>query len=399
MVKTSRGCLRAIAVELACRGRAVAALCLCLMAGCAQLPGSPALSSAQKARLLSGEVLLGEAARTLQAPQRSFLALNDEMRAFVARTVPREGSRAGKIDALIYALRHPGMLGFEYNAAHTFTAAEAFERRSGNCLTFTALLAAMGREVGLRVRFNEVDIPPSWGMHGAQTYVLYRHINGNIPRGVNDQVIVDVTPNVYEPEYRQRIVSDTYAEAQFYNNLAADYLVENNTYESFRHFRQALELAPEAGFLWSNLGTLYLRHGHDREAEAAFLYALKRDRGNLAAISSLERFYAYRQMPDKAELYRQRAQEVRNRNPYYRYHLAEQAYREGDFAAAVQHSRAAVKGIEQDHRFHFLLGMSYLQLGKRERGEAALQKALEHANAETIKKAYRGKWSRVLADR
>ncbi|TQV66944.1 hypothetical protein FKG94_26690 [Exilibacterium tricleocarpae] len=398
MISTSPGMLHTSPVGRARRGGVWLIGLLCLISGCAQLPGTAILPAEQKQQILSGEVLLGAAARDIELPNQPFLSINAEMRAFLDHSVSRDSGRATRIDALIYALRHPGMLDFEYSAAETLTAAQAFEKRTGNCLSFTALLVAMGREVGLKVRFNEVDVPPTWGMQGEQTYVLYRHINANVVRGPNDQVVVDVTPEVYEPEYRQRVVSDRYAEAQYYNNLAADYMGENDTYEAFRHFKKALTLAPDAGFLWSNLGTLYLRHGHQREAEAAFLYALHQDEGNLAAISSLERFYVNRDMPAKAELYRRRAQEVRDRNPYYRYHLAEQAYRDKDYAAAVSHARAAVSGSQQDHRFHFLLGMSYLQLGERVKGEEALQRALDHANAETTKSAYQLKWNQVLAE-
>ncbi len=392
------GSISASITYLGRRGRALGAVFVLLLGGCAHLPDGGGMAAADRAHLLSGEALLGEAAAGLQLPEQPFLSVSNEMRAFLDQTVPRRGNRATRLDALIYALRHAGMLGFEYVAERTYTAEEAFDNRSGNCLAFTALLVASGREVGLEVRFNEVDIPPSWGLQGELTYVLYRHINANVVRGRRDQVIVDVAPDIYQPEYRQTIISDSHAEAQYYNNLATEHMVRGDTYQAFRHFKKALSLAPGASFLWSNLGTLYLRHGHRREAEAAFLHALHRDTGNLAAISSLERFYVNEQQPEKAELYRRQAQNVRNRNPYYRYHKAEQAYGERDYAAAVAHSLAAVAGNAEDHRFHFLLGISYLNLGRRSEGEAALEKALQYANAETTKQAYQVKWRRVLAD-
>jgi transglutaminase-like putative cysteine protease len=50
----------------------------------------------------------------------------------------------------------------EYDAEETLNASEAFDRKSGNCLSLVLMTAAMARELGLDVRFQNVRMDDSW---------------------------------------------------------------------------------------------------------------------------------------------------------------------------------------------------------------------------------------------
>src|SRR5205823_9407557 len=55
-------------------------------------------------------------------------------------------------------------------------AAEAFEARSGNCLSLVLMTAALARELGLEVRYQRVFSEDSWSRVG-DIYVGSSHVN------------------------------------------------------------------------------------------------------------------------------------------------------------------------------------------------------------------------------
>jgi transglutaminase-like putative cysteine protease len=54
----------------------------------------------------------------------------------------------------VQALYQPDQIRLEYDAAVTRNAAQAFEARTGNCLSLVIMTAALARELGLTVRYQ-----------------------------------------------------------------------------------------------------------------------------------------------------------------------------------------------------------------------------------------------------
>ena len=80
------------------------------------------------------------------------LALTPPMHEFLERYVLPYDSPRVRLSLLMLAVTDEGVLGFHYNPTQTFTAAEAFRRRSGNCVAFANLFLALAREAGLDAR-------------------------------------------------------------------------------------------------------------------------------------------------------------------------------------------------------------------------------------------------------
>src|SRR5512147_364460 len=100
-------------------------LALCLSA-CASVPVPPAHS-------LLDDSLFDRSTPPPTAAE--VFAVSEPMRRFVEEDLARESRRKGPRTALIDALYAPGQLKLEYDAQRTRTAAEAFDARSGNCLS------------------------------------------------------------------------------------------------------------------------------------------------------------------------------------------------------------------------------------------------------------------------
>ena len=370
---------------------------LLIMAGCASVPPSEEAAGITPGQLLAGQPLLTgieELPEIISAG--AVLAMNPDMRSFVDGHVDRSGSSYVKLHQLLYAVINEGGFGLKYNDL-THTAAETFNKRNGNCLSFTNMFVAMARDTGLKVSFQEVDIPPDWSMKG-DIYVLSRHMNINVDLGLHGEHVVDFNIDDFRSTYDRRKVSDDRARAHFFSNQGVERLQAGDELEAFLFFREALRFDPGFAPAWNNLGILYSRSGYRNHAEASFLQALevKQDDG-LLPMSNLEGLYAAKGDEERAEYYRGRVRYHRNRNPYYQYHLAREAFQQRNYAEAIEYLQLAIRRKEWEDSFYFLLGLSYLQLGDEEKARRWLSKAEEVAEGDALKRNYQSKLELLLS--
>jgi Flp pilus assembly protein TadD len=323
------------------------------------------------------------------------LALNPEMRSFVDSYVDRGSTSYAKLHQLLYAVINEGGFGLKYNDL-THTAAETFNKRNGNCLSFTNMFVAMARDAGLKVSFQEVDIPPDWTMQG-DIYVLSRHMNIYVDLGYHGEHIVDFNIDDFRSTYDRRRVSDDRALAHFYSNQGVERLQAGDEVEAFLFFRQAIEFDQSFAAAWNNLGALYNRGGHRDFAEASYLQAVEVQRGGLLSMSNLARLYEEKGDQERAEYYRDRVRYHRSRNPYYQYHLAREAFQERNYEQAIEYLQRAIRQKEWEDSFYFLLGLSYLQMGEEEKARRWLSKAEEVAEGDALKRNYHNKLELLLS--
>lgn len=337
----------------------LAGLCLLLLSACTTSTLAPKPNSSQLAELLNAEALQERleqrAGQPLDwsLPDDQVMSLDQDMLDFLDAYVPRQATPTAKLEALLNAVMHSGLLGLDYNPQATYSASDAFFYREANCLSFSMMFIAMARESGLNATFNQVSIPPSWDMLGQQTLVNYKHINVKVK--VRDgHRIVDLNIKEYKSHYRQRRASDKQAQAQYYNNRAMTFLAEGNTHSAYRYMRKALALAPKQGDLWGNFATIYRREKLFSQAEAAYQQALALDPHNHVAASNLSRLYQQLGNQELADYYQQQVIKFRMRNPYHRFFLAEQALKRNDIPLARQHIDVALKRNKKEPRFHAL---------------------------------------------
>jgi Flp pilus assembly protein TadD len=367
----------------------ISLVCLVLSAA-ACTTGRPSLvgGSVTPDELLAGAAL-GAAvdAPALVTPEQDVLALNPAMLAFLDEHVDRKGSDEVKMTQLISAIMDTRSFGVTYDNS-THTAAETFRTRRGNCLSFSNMFVAMARNVGLDVRFQEVDVPPDWTLE-KDTYVLNQHVDVRVNVAQVGTRVVDFNIADFRASYEMRVISDARALAHYYNNIGVERMLEGDTGAALACFRKAItEDTPQFSPAWTNLGTLYVRNGHPAHGEAAFLQALEVDGGDLVAMSDLARLYDRIGRRDLAAAYRKKVIHHRWLNPYYRYELARQAYAAKHYRVAIGHLRYAAHRRPKEDQFSYLLGVSYLQEGKVEKARRWLTKAEEVAPTEALKQKY-----------
>ncbi len=348
-------------------------------------------------RTLEGEALFGRPVRLAELPEDDLFALSPAMKSLAEELKYTHRNPEARVTALHHALLQPpsrGGLGIRYSAYVTKAAAEAFAEREVNCLSFSLIFVAMSRQMGLEAKVNEVDIPPMWDLRDGDSLTFFRHVNAKVVMPQGHQLVADLEMERYGAHYRQRMISDEQAAAQYYNNRAMELLasapveshevnkavtakgavvgdsvavdtkpvkeaVAEQVLESYLHLRKGLELNPEAPYLWSNLGNLYGREGLYPEAEAAYLKGLSLDPRDLTLISNLAHLYSLKGDALKANYFSGRAQAYRESNPYYLYALALEALSRSDLEQAEQLILKSLEKEAQEPRFYRLAAQIY----------------------------------------
>lgn len=339
--------------------------------------------------LVTGERAFGEPISIDNLPRVAISEPSEEMRVYVADLVGNARLSSRRFHSLFAGLRRDGYFDAVYAANSTLTAAEAFEARGGNCLSYTNMFVALAREAGLDARYQIVDIPPSWDADSG-FLIRYTHINV-VLRGLRidsygaGRVVVDFNLMHPDPDAKETEVSDTYAESLFYANKSVNLLRDGRHRESFAYLRQAIEIAPENIDLWINLGAFYATMGDFHSSIEAYNVGLQLDPANKSAYSGLARSYAHLGDVERADQFQVKVRNYRKRNPYYHYALAQAAYAQADYERSLDAIDTAIGLKLRTARFHLFKALIHDRLGDRDAAEQSIRRAQRFGLDERIK--------------
>lgn len=356
-----------------------------------------AMAVAEK-ELLSGAVLFGTPIDTASIPDPGMFELDDEMRAFVAEHV--DGSRAGRerMRRLLSAMIESGLMSLDYNDAKTKTARQTFHDRVGNCISFTALFVALAREAGLDVTFQTVEVPPIW-YADSDLVILNNHVNALIKQNFGSRVVVDFNVTDLKGDYATHEVSDEYALALYYNNVAMDALRKGDLERSFRLLKKSIETYPDIAGNWANLGVIYSRSNEDDYAIAAYMKALDLDDKHRPSLTNLASIYQGRGEYERADYFARQVRRYQDQNPYYHYYHALAAYNKGDLETAEQRLARAIELKDTEHKFFQLQGLIAERHGDRKMALESFEQALDLAVYSDARRVYDNKISLLTGKR
>lgn len=310
------------------------------------------------------------------------LAVTPQMHDFLDRYVlPYENDQL-RVTLLLMAVTDKGVLGYHYNERQTLAAPEAFQRRSGNCVSFANLFISLAREAGLRARFQEVELDPVWNSR-KETLLVTKHINVVVESGPHSYT-VDVSGEQISPKAPRRVLTDEEAQALYYNNLGADALVDEDYGTAYAWFLRAIETYPQLEDSWSNLGVLYARNGQGDAAEKAYLHALALNRREMSAMNNLHGIYADQGRIEEASALQRKVERYRQENPYYLLYLGEEALALGDLGGAERLLRRGIRLRDDIHQLHYALAQVRYLEGDHSGAEASLQRARDLAPRDVL---------------
>jgi Flp pilus assembly protein TadD len=300
--------------------------------------------------------------------------------------VPDIGSDYEKLRALLFSLRATGRFDLIYDE-RTRTAAETFEDRRGNCLSFTNMFVALAREVHLPVSFQEVDVPPTWVREG-ESVIVNRHIDVAVQLDLIGEHVVDFNMSDFRSVYPRRRVSDARGLAHFYSNIGAERMLAHDTRGALAAFATAIAQDPGFAPPWNNLGLLYLRAGVRDFAEAAWRHARVLSAADLSVMSNLVHLYDVQGRAEESQHFRREVERYRMKNPYYRYWLAQRALEDGNYKESLAQVKSAIRAQPEDDSFYALLAQVYARQSDSAAAQRWLVKAAEVATDETHRKVY-----------
>ncbi|MEQ1507805.1 MAG: tetratricopeptide repeat protein, partial [Myxococcota bacterium] len=207
----------------------------------------------------------------------------DEMRAWVHRRVPSNGTEDERMRRLLGALSSE--LPLAYDLVHTGTAPEVFATGRFNCLALTHLLVGLAREVGVDAYYVRVEEFRSFDKRG-DLVLVSTHVAAGWGSSAQIQVIELQPPSEREGRAAERI-TDEQALALHYTNRGAELLQLGAPGPARDWLLAAVAFDPSASEAWVNLGVAERRLGSVERAEAAYRQAIEVDPDDRSAWRNL----------------------------------------------------------------------------------------------------------------
>ena len=330
------------------------------------------------------------------------MALTPAMRRYLDDEVRPQARTKGLQQALMEQLYTKDKLRLEYDAAMTRNAGEAFDVRAGNCLSLVIMTAALAKELGLEVTFQNVPVDDAWERSG-NLHFLVGHVNLVLgPRLLSqahwssgERVVVDFQPNAISK--RAYAITTERVLAMYMNNKAAESLAAMHIDEAYAWARAAV--LQDAQFMASlnTLGVIYQRRGAMVEAERALRHVLMVEPRNVHAMGNL--VLALQRQGREAESLAL-ASELRRLQPVAPF----EDFKAGMTALQARDFRSARRSFERElarspdyHESHFWLAVALAQLGDTAGARKHLQTALDNSTTREQGALYAGKLQRLKA--
>lgn len=384
-------------------GALAGAMVLAGLAGCASIAEGPAAGRRAAPETLWRDEAFGAPAVAID-PAAVFAlspAMRDYLRREIEPQVEARGLQAGLVDTL-YA---QSQLALAYDGAYTRNAAEAFEARAGNCLSLAIMTGAFAKELGLLVRFREVQVDDSWGRDG-DLIERFGHVNISIGKPVplvrahenhphwwtvDFLPAADIRRQQTEPITEYRVV------AMYMNNKSAEALARGRVDDAYAWARAAVTADPAFADAYNTLGAVYLRRGLPVAAEAALRATLAQRSEHGPALANLVLALRQQGRGGDADAVDVQLQRLRAASPFAAFQRARQVFDAGDYARARDMLEAVLRRSNDYHEFHFWLALSYLRLGDRDHAVQHLRLAEENSTTRQQQSAYAAKLQRLKA--
>ena len=377
---------------------ALAGFATFMVSGCAVAPVVPPPPAH-----LFDDGLFGAPTEPAQAD--AVFALSDAMKRYVEVDIANPLRSKGPQRGLLEALYSKSQLRLEYDSVRTRNAAEAFEARSGNCLSLVIMTAAFAKHLGLPVRYQSVYTDATWTRSG-NLYFSSNHVNLALEHRATDaRVGVDTdrawTVDFLPPEdvrgQRTRAISEATIVAMYMNNRAAEALSAGQLDDAYAWAREAIRQSPAFFSAYNTLAVTYLRHGHPRQAAQLLRHVLEREPDNTTALANLARSLGELGQPAEAAQLALRLNKVEPYPPFHFFDLGLAALQAGRFESARELIGKEIKRAAYHHEFHFWLAVANIGLGDKSAARRHLMLAKETSTTVNDKALYSAMLERINA--
>lgn len=292
------------------------------------------------------------------------------MRDWLEHEVRNVGTEDQRMLRLLHALERRHLV---YDDTSTGTAAEVFQSGRFNCLGVAHLVVGLARELGIDAYYVRVASPDTFGQRGDLVLAA-----SHIAAGWGPPAQIRIVEYGVGDESRSRplgAMTDTRAVSLHYANRGAEMLVLGEAELARQWLVAALQLDPQAGAAWVNLGVARRRLGRADAAEEAYLQALALDPGDRSALQNLATLEQISGDEGRARSMLQTLARARHRNPLTYLALGDLHLRSGQPAEAGPFYRRAVRLGGDSATVLAARGQWHLALGDPEAARRWLDRA------------------------
>lgn len=206
---------------------------------------------------------------------RNPIAFDAEMRD-LAREIATADTARGRLRQIQQFLFRRDEFRFRYDSETTLTAREAFETRSGNCVSFTNLFIALARSIDIPVQaalvFSRGDPEMDGDLIVVNNHIVAAH------RRVDSTALFDFNRLEDRKLVGYMLIDDLWTTAVYLNNLGTRRLRSGDLEGAAEILESSLLLAPRFSAAYGNLGVVRRRLGDQAGAWDAYIRGLRCDR-------------------------------------------------------------------------------------------------------------------------
>ncbi len=331
---------------------------------------------------------------------RQAMAMSDEMARFAAGPLAAEVRMHGARGGLISAMNNRSGLKLDYDTARTRTAGEAYEARTGNCLSLVLMTAVFARHLNLPVRYNSVYLDETWTRNNGLFFVT-GHVNITLGRPVSpngaavyhepEMVTLDFVPIEETRRQRATAIDEQTLLAMYANNRAAEALASNELDDAYWWSRAAIKADPRWMASFNTLAVLYRRKGMGAPAEAALRFVLDREHENVQALSNLALVLNDAGRKAEADRVTHQLSLIQPVPPYKYFDEGVAAMRVGDYKTAKNRFERELARAAYVAEFHFWLGLANWGLGNPTATREHIAQAMENSATQKDRRLYAAK--------
>ena len=298
----------------------------------------------------------------------------------------------------VYEYLESATINFRYQGA-TYTAEEALQRTSGNCLSLAILTTALAQLAGVETGYQLIDSVPVFesqgnvvfrGQHVRTKLYETRHKDKEgLPPISRGGLLVDYfaregdrfISNLSEAEYQ----------AMYYNNLASEAISREDYNAAFWLLRKVMELTPQSASAINSMAIVYRRAGHANRAEEIYKHGILHLPDKVSLLRNYRVLLLEQGRHDEAGIINTRLAELDESNPFDWLHAGQEAFESGDFIDAISLYEKAVEIAPYLHEGYAGMAKANYMLGNRTRATRELKKAQELSYQKSVQSLYQAK--------
>jgi Tfp pilus assembly protein PilF len=281
----------------------------------------------------------------------------------------------------------------------TFTAQEALQSASGNCLSLAILTTALAKLAGVETGYQLVDSAPVFESRGNIVY-KGQHVRTKLYSPVSDvttgsfllrrnSLLVDYFPT--EGTRFVRNITEAQYIAMFYNNLASEAIAREDYDAAFWLLLKTLELTPEAPGAINSMAVIHRRIGDLNKAEEIYQYGIAHLDDKISFLRNYRVLLEQQGRFDEVAQINRQLTALDDPSPFDWLHAGHNAYSEGNYQEAVLLYRKAAKIAPYLHESYAGLAKAYYMIGDRHRAEREFRNALEKSQRSSTRSMYEAK--------